>query len=129
MKRLFLCVGLGIGLSVMAVPALAQTIHFDLGVQTGSVGARVFYGPLPVYSVPHHPHAGPPVLDWAYGRRQAEHERKAYKRAREFQREREKAYREFERERAKEQREAAREFDRWRREVEREQRRERRKRR
>ena len=106
---------------------------------TGSVGARVVYGPPPVYSVPHHPHAGPPVLDWQYARRQAKYEREAYKRwrkgqrehykrAREFQREREKADREFERERIKDQREAAREYDRWRREVEREQRRERRKR-
>ncbi len=139
MKRLFQCVGLGIGLSVMAVPALAQTIHIDLGVHTGSVGARVVYGPPPVYSVPHHPHAGPPVLDWQYARRQAKYEREAYKRwrkgqrehykrAREFQREREKADREFERERIKDQREAAREYDRWRRQVEREQRRERRKR-
>ena len=96
MKRLFLCVGLGIGLSVVAVPALAQTIHVDVGVQTGSVGALVVYGPPPVYSVPH-PHAGPPVLDWEYACRQAEYEREAYKRGREAEREHDKRTREFQR--------------------------------
>ena len=52
MKRHTFALGLGIALGFAAVPAAAQTVIVDVGVQAGPVSGRVIYGAPTVYAEP-----------------------------------------------------------------------------